>query len=1193
MRKIKCILSFVFLTLLAIGMQAQNPEFALSSGVQTTVGETVEVQLSVNTDLSPHNVLSYTFAFSYNAGLLKVKNVQYDTKLLSFTNVANTQQSGKITLAGASTIKAEGTGTLVTIRFEALAAGYAPLNFITAECVLNEGTPPSTYQNGNITVAPKPAIVISPNTAFLAIGQTIQCNLSGNKTPPYTWGLTNPAVGNISAGGLFTATGHGKTRVFVKDATALRDTTDGFIEVTAVSLSFPAGLQQWQNWEVEIPVKTSDFSSINVLSGQFALTYRADVLKFIGITKTGTLLENASVSAGETANGKMNLSFAASQPIGNQTNDLIKLRFKVLPAATAATNISFSDVVFNEEIAAFTENGTFTPKLLPTLTLTPTSASLVAGDSLQFTVANGNVPYTWTVSDSRVATVRQNGWLIAREGGLVNITVTDAVGATKTVSNIIVADMRMNFSVDTLERINSITETRCLVDSVPAGRPAVTAIEGEISVSNTNVKIIGIETNSTFTQGWQKQIVRVSDQRIKFYLAGATPFRQKGVAFLLKTELLPGFKEYDRTDILFHSLLLNEGTPDPKTINGSIEGKLFTEQDKTICLSESTGVLTIPNADGKTITRWKKRVRRPVPTNWVNVNITTATYTDTPDRIGEWEYVATVNGVDTKVANILVNTIPDVSGVIRGQTIFCNIPHTQRYVVEPRPTATEYRWTYTGSGVVLHPNKNILDLEITNEVTPGTLEMRTANACGESVQKLTLTLAPTIQPASYTFDNTITYYDRDTVSFTDTSVGALAWYWAATPATGWEFTDGTTANSQHPKIKFTQAGVYTVKLKATNSCRIDSVMHTVTINEFKYGELSVNKTSGCLGATFRFELTQTTGVVQAWQVQKDSETTWTTLTASAVTTYDYTPTTAGIYKIRVKLAEDRGYSSMATITVYPIPEKPVIVKTCTEMSVAFSDGTVSWFKEGEYTTAVHTGNTFTPTLGISYVAQTTNIGSCQSSYSDPAVISKITGTDVVTACETFTWIDGNTYTSDNNTATYNLVGGAKNGCDSLVTLNLTVIKINAAVTVADFTITATETGAQYQWYKNNVAIEGADTRIYTAVQDGTYKVKITKNGCEKTSAEIVITGTSVTITGADLPVKIYPNPTDKEVKINLGGIFSRVQVSVYNSLGVLIMQQTVVDCKETSLPLTGEKGVYLLKIKADDKPEVVMKAVKK
>ena len=47
-----------------------------------------------------------------------------------------------------------------------------------------------------------------------------------------------------------------------------------------------------------------------------------------------------------------------------------------------------------------------------------------------------------------------------------------------------------------------------------------------------------------------------------------------------------------------------------------------------------------------------------------------------------------------------------------------------------------------------------------------------------------------------------------------------------------------------------------------------------------------------------------------------------------------------------------------------------------------------------------------------------------------------TGTDTVSACDSYTWIDGITYNSNNNTATYTLTNVS--GCDSIVTLNLTI-----------------------------------------------------------------------------------------------------------------------------------------------------------
>ena len=53
------------------------------------------------------------------------------------------------------------------------------------------------------------------------------------------------------------------------------------------------------------------------------------------------------------------------------------------------------------------------------------------------------------------------------------------------------------------------------------------------------------------------------------------------------------------------------------------------------------------------------------------------------------------------------------------------------------------------------------------------------------------------------------------------------------------------------------------------------------------------------------------------------------------------------------------------------------------------------------------------------------------------ILNSTSGTDIQTACNAYEWIDGLTYTSSYNTATHTLINAA--GCDSVVTLNLTII----------------------------------------------------------------------------------------------------------------------------------------------------------
>src|SRR5690554_5295657 len=91
------------------------------------------------------------------------------------------------------------------------------------------------------------------------------------------------------------------------------------------------------------------------------------------------------------------------------------------------------------------------------------------------------------------------------------------------------------------------------------------------------------------------------------------------------------------------------------------------------------------------------------------------------------------------------------------------------------------------------------------------------------------------------------------------------------------------------------------------------------------------------------------------------------------------------------------------------------------------------------------GNTYTADVNDGSVTHTIvggDINGCDSTVTlDLTINNPTTGTDVQTACVSFDWIDGNTYTADvkDGSVTHTIVGGDINGCDSTVTLDLTII----------------------------------------------------------------------------------------------------------------------------------------------------------
>ena len=159
---------------------------------------------------------------------------------------------------------------------------------------------------------------------------------------------------------------------------------------------------------------------------------------------------------------------------------------------------------------------------------------------------------------------------------------------------------------------------------------------------------------------------------------------------------------------------------------------------------------------------------------------------------------------------------------------------------------------------------------------------------------------------------------------------------------------------------------------------------------------------------------------------------------------------------------------------------------------------VTWIDGNTYTTS---NNTATYTI----VAGAAN--GCDSLVTlDLTISNTVNGTDTQAACGTFTWIDGNTYTTSNNTATYTIVGGAANGCDSLVTLDLTISN----------TVNGTDTQAAcgtFTWIDGNIYTTSNNTASYTFVGGAA-------NGCDSlVTLDLTI---SNTVNGSDTQASCGP-----------------------------------------------------------------------
>jgi hypothetical protein len=202
-----------------------------------------------------------------------------------------------------------------------------------------------------------------------------------------------------------------------------------------------------------------------------------------------------------------------------------------------------------------------------------------------------------------------------------------------------------------------------------------------------------------------------------------------------------------------------------------------------------------------------------------------------------------------------------------------------------------------------------------------------------------------------------------------------------------------------------------------------------------------------------------------------------------------------------------------------------------------------------------------------------------------------TGTDTRTECNSFTWINGTTYTANNNTATFNIVGGAATGCDSLVTLNLTINSVsNIATTLAGATITATNTGATYQWLdcnNNNAEIANETNQSFTATVNGSYAVELTQNGCVDTTACITIASVGIVENSFGDDMVVYPNPTNGNFSIDLGAIYENTQITITDISGRLIVSKNMTASQVLNLTIEEPAGIYFVTVQSENKKAVI------
>lgn len=591
--------------------------------------------------------------------------------------------------------------------------------------------------------------------------------------------------------------------------------------------------------------------------------------------------------------------------------------------------------------------------------------------------------------------------------------------------------------------------------------------------------------------------------------------------------------------------------------------------------------------------------------------------------------------------------LPALPGTITGSQSVCRNTTGITYSVTAVPEAISYLWTVpTGATITAGATTNTITVSYSPTAISGNVTVAALSSCGTgpaaslAVAVNILPIPVVSGPASACINSTGNVYTTQT--------GMTNYTWSAIGGT---ITAGTSTSSI--TVTWNTVGPQSVNVNYTNSngcTAIAPVSYPVTINPLPEAPVITGPDVACESSSYLDYSTQAGMTTYVWDMTPNSGTI--TQTGTNVVTIFWT--SPGAKWVSVNYTNANGCSAAAStvynVTVNPLPGTPGAItgtsSVCAGASgIAYSVAAVTnatayaWTLPVGASIASGTGTrSITVNFDASSVSGTISVlaqNACGDGQPSPAFAVTVNNLPVAagaitgetSVCQGSTGIaysvgtiDGaTTYTwtlpagatiatganSNNITVDYspsavsgpisvNGVNACGTGVSSVITVTVNPKPATPVITNNAYTLTSSSSSGN-QWYRDGISINGATSQTYTIIQDGTYTVVVTLNGCSsEVSNSIIINHTGVSDAEAEA-ISVYPNPNKGAFWLTINsGTATLYDMQILNSIGSVVHQANKIEVNGTFkqyFELQGlPAGIYSIVLSSDNK-QIIRKIV--